>query len=104
MNKSVKYTKKVIQGINELLRPPEAPARNTDRHQDVHYHLDEEDEEEHKEVEGTITPVETERDPAIILNILQEIYNNTFYMLQNTKPSTLPSWTLVLLTVGANTA
>lgn len=56
MNVRGKCTK--FQDFNELFRPPETPARNANSHEDVYHHLDEEDEEEQKEVEGTITPVE----------------------------------------------
>lgn len=65
-----------VQDFKELFRPPEAPARNADSHKDVDHHLDEEDEEERKEVEGTVTPVETHRDPDVILNTFRQIHRN----------------------------
>lgn len=55
---------------------PETPAWNSNSHKDVEHHLDEEDKEEDKEVEGTITPVEIQKDTEIIFNEFQQIYNN----------------------------
>lgn len=43
---------------NVLSRSPEAPARDTNSHDNIKHQLGEEDKEKCKEVEGTVTPVE----------------------------------------------
>lgn len=45
-------------------RSPEAPARDTDSHDNIKHQLGEEDKEKGKEVEGTVTPVEKENRSA----------------------------------------
>lgn len=54
ISKIVNYAKSTHQ--------PEAPARDANSHNNVKHQLGEEDKKECKEVEGTVTPVEKQKE------------------------------------------
>ncbi len=58
VNNNKQVSNQICTKVSVLSSSPEAPARDTDSHDNIKHQLGEEDKEKCKEVEGTVTPVE----------------------------------------------
>lgn len=58
LNINKQVSNQICTNVSVLSRSPEAPARDTNSHDNIKNQLGEEDKEKCKEVEGTVTPVE----------------------------------------------
>ncbi len=58
VNNNKQVSNQICTKVSVLSSSPEAPARDTDSHDNIKHQLGKEDKEKCKEVEGTVTPVE----------------------------------------------